>query len=159
MADQAAAAVSAELSTDAVTAVAVVEPDAPAPEPAVAAAVELSPEAFAELWPAVLQSLEEESPLVAAVLQSARPAQITGNELTIAWPESASFFKLKAEDPANKETIARVIRAVTGSSLRLAYELHDLAEADAPRLSEEELVQRFVQEFDAEVLPADEEQS
>jgi DNA polymerase III subunit gamma/tau len=166
IADEAAAAVSAELATEAdpapaVAAVAVVEPEAPAPEPSLAAAVELSPEAFAEVWPAVLESLQEEAPHLAAVLQSARPSQVAGSELTIAWPESAGFFKRKAEDPASKETIVKAIRAVTGTSLRLAYELRDdaelAAEPSVPRLSEEELVDRFVEEFDAEVLPPEEE--
>jgi DNA polymerase-3 subunit gamma/tau len=168
LAEEAAAAVSAELATEAdpapaVAAVAVVEPDAPAPEPSFAASVELSPQAFAEVWPAVLSSLQEEAPHLAAVLQSARPSQVADSELTIAWPESASFFKRKAEDPASKETIVRAIRAVTGSSLRLAYELRDdselAAEPAATTLSEEELVNRFVEEFDAEVLPAEEESS
>ena len=63
----------AELATEAdprpVAAVAVVEPVAPAPEPSFAAAVDLSPDAFAELWPAVLESLQEESPHLAAFLQ------------------------------------------------------------------------------------------
>ena len=100
--------------------------------------------------------------LLAAVLQGARPAGVARDELTLAWPESAGFFKRKAEDPANKETIARVIRAVTGSSLRLAFELRDEAALAAeapvtPQLSEEELVNRFVEEFDAEVLPPEEE--
>jgi DNA polymerase-3 subunit gamma/tau len=167
LAEQAAAAVSAELATEAdpapvVAAVAVVEPDAPAPEPSFAASVELSPEAFAELWPAVLESLQDEAPHLAAVLQSARPSQVADSELTIAWPESAGFFKRKAEDPASKETIVRAIRAVTGTSLRLAYELRDdtalaAQAAAAPRMSEEELVNRFVEEFDAEVLPPEEE--
>ena len=53
-------------------------------------------------------------------------------------------------------------RAVTGSSLRLAFELRDEAALAAeapvtPQLSEEELVNRFVEEFDAEVLPPEEE--
>ena len=52
---------------------------------------------------------------------------------------------------------------MTGASLRLAYELRDDAALEsrpaAPRLSEEELVDRFVEEFDAEVLPAEEEPS
>ena len=166
-AEEAAAAVSAELATEddpapAVAAVAVVEPDAPAPEPSFAAGVELSPEALAELWPAVLESLRDEAPLLAAVLHGARPAAVDDGELTLAWPESAGFFKRKAEDPASKETIARVIRAVTGSSLRLAFELRDDAAlaagpAAAPQLTEEELVNRFVEEFDAEVLPPEEE--
>jgi DNA polymerase III subunit gamma/tau len=165
-AEATAAAVSAELATEsdpapAVAAVAVVEPDAPAPEPSFSAAVELSPEALEELWPAVLDSLADEAPMLAAVLQGARPAGVGGGELTLAWPESSALFKRKAEDPASKETIARVIRAVTGSSLRLAFELRDdaalAAGPAAPQLTEEELVDRFVEEFDAEVLPPEEE--
>ncbi len=54
-----------------------------------------------------------------------------------------------------------MIRAVTGSSLRLAFELRDdaalAAGPAAPQLTEEELVNRFVEEFDAEVLPPEEE--
>ena len=81
--------------------------------------------------------------------------------LTIAWPEASGFFTRKAEDPASKETIVRAIRAVTGTSLRLAFELRDdaalAAGPAAPQLTEEELVNRFVEEFDAEVLPSEEE--
>jgi DNA polymerase-3 subunit gamma/tau len=156
MAEQAAAAVSAELQTDKVAAIAVVEPDVPAPQASIATAVDLSPETFAEMWPAVVQSLQEESPVLAAVIQAAHPGRLTDGELTLAWPEADSFYKRKAEDPTSKETIARAIRAVTGSSLRLAYELRDASEIAverAPQLSEEELVDRFVEEFDAEVLP------
>ncbi len=165
-AEQAAAAVSAELATEAdpapaVAAVAVVEPDAPAPEATFSAAVELSPDALAELWPAIIESLGEDAPMLAAALHDARPAGLGDGELTVAWPESAGFSKRKADDPASKETIARVIRAVTGSSLRLAFELRDdaaLATGPAtPQLTEEDLVNRFVEEFDAEVLPPEEE--
>ncbi len=132
----------------------------PAAEPSFAASVELSPEAFEELWPAVLESLQEEAPHLAAVLQSAVPSRLGDGELTIAWPPASGFFKRKAEDPASRETIVRAIRAVTGTSLRLAYELHDEGEHTAevaPAVSEEELVARFVHEFDAEVLPPEEE--
>ena len=56
---------------------------------------------------------------------------------------------------------------MTGSSLRLAYELRSesdpvpalaAAAAAAPKLSEEDLVQRFMEEFDAEELPPDPEE-
>jgi DNA polymerase-3 subunit gamma/tau len=152
MAEQTAAAVSAELSTEAdpepaVSAVAVVEPEA-------------SPgESLAESWPAVLQALGDEAPDLAAVLQSARPARVGDGELTLAWPEHVAFFLRKVEDPTNRDTIVRAIRAVTGSSVRLAYEISTEGGAgQLPKISEDELVNRFVQEFDAEVLP-DEEQS
>jgi DNA polymerase III subunit gamma/tau len=129
-----------------VAAVAVVEPESPAPP---------SPESLAEVWPAILQTLEEQAPDLAAVLQSARPARVGDGELTLAWPESLGFYLRKVEDPVNKDRILGVIRAVTGTSLRLAYEVG--AADHSPRISEDELVDRFVEEFDAEVLPADEE--
>jgi DNA polymerase-3 subunit gamma/tau len=129
-----------------VAAVAVVEPESPATP---------SAESLAEVWPAVLQRLEEQAPDLAAVLQSARPARVGDGELTLAWPESLGFYLRKVEDPVNKDRILGVIRAVTGSSLRLAYEV--AAVDSSPRISEDELVNRFVEEFDAEVLPADEE--
>jgi DNA polymerase III subunit gamma/tau len=155
-ADEAAAAVAAEIATEAdpeprVSAVAVVEPDAPSGEPA----LELSLAAFADLWPAVIQSIEEESPRLAALLRQARPLALADRGLTLAWPESAAFSKRQAEDPAKHEVIAQSIRAVTGASLRLAHELHadpQLTEAESS-LSEEELVERFKQEFSAEEEP------
>ena len=53
------------------------------------------------------------------------------------------------------------IRTVTGSSLRLAYALaEDDAQHgrdDVPPLSEDELIDTFMREFDAEELPAEEE--
>jgi DNA polymerase III subunit gamma/tau len=165
--EEAAAAASAELATEddpapTVAAVAVVEPDAAAPVPTFSAGVELSLDAFGELWPAVLDHLSAETPMLAALLQGARPAALAGEGLTLAWPETSAFLKRKAEDPANRTRIAEAIRTVTGSSLRLAYELSggDGAAPGAPaaaRVSEEELVERFMAEFDAEELPHEEE--
>jgi DNA polymerase-3 subunit gamma/tau len=131
-----------------VSAVAVVDPEA-ASEPTTGS--------FTEVWPAVLDSLREEAPHLAAVLQSARPARVGDGEVTLAWSEPIGLYLRKVEDPVNRDTIMRVIRAVTGSTVRLAYEVRAEGEAEAaPRISEEELVDRFVQEFDAEVLPDEE---
>jgi DNA polymerase-3 subunit gamma/tau len=115
---------------------------------------------FAELWPAVLESVRAESAMLAALLQDAHPLRLGEGEVTLAWAESAGFLKRKAEDPVNRELVARAIREVTGTSLRLAHELQ--AEAPVPgrpRLSEDELIERFVEEFDAEVLPDDSQES
>jgi DNA polymerase-3 subunit gamma/tau len=141
-------------------------PSSEEPEPtAVAVAVvdadggELSLDAFAEMWPVVVQSLGNESPRLAAILQEARPTALADQDLTIAWPESAAFSKRQAEDPEKRELIAQSIRAVTGASLRLAYELGGEHEP-APTLSEDELVARFKQEFGAvEESPPTEEES
>jgi DNA polymerase III subunit gamma/tau len=148
-----------------VTAVAVVEPGSAEDEPGFTAAVELSLEAFRGVWPAVLDALAGESPMLAAVLRDARPAVLADQGLTLAWPESAAFSKRQAEEPAKKELIAHAIRAVTGASLKLAHELradHDdivsaaSSTAAEPQLSESELVARFMAEFDAEELPPEE---
>jgi DNA polymerase-3 subunit gamma/tau len=167
-ADQAAAAVAAEIATEAdpapaVAAVAVVDPSA-AGAASFSAGVELSLEAFGDVWPAVVDSLRSEAPMLASLLEDAQPAALADQGLTLAWPESSAFLKRKAEDPANRDLIAGAIRAVTGSSLRLAYELradHEVVAATAaaePQVSEEELVERFKREFEAEELPPEPEE-
>jgi DNA polymerase III subunit gamma/tau len=142
-------------------------PETPAEEPAAAAVAvvesdggELSLDAFAQMWPAVVESLGSESPRLAAILQEARPTALADQDLTIAWPESAAFSKRQAEDPEKRERIAQSIRAVTGASLRLAYELGGEHEP-APTLTEDELVARLKQEFGAveETPPPKEEES
>jgi DNA polymerase III subunit gamma/tau len=128
----------------AVTAVAVVESD------------DLSLAAVAEVWPAVVESFESESPQLYAILQAARPTALSDRDLTIAWPETASLYKRQAEDPERREQIARSIREVTGASLRLAYELAGEHERPEPALTEDELVDRFKQEFGAVEEPKEE---
>jgi DNA polymerase III subunit gamma/tau len=141
-----------EPTSSTVTAVATVEPDAPP-------RVDLSLGAFEELWPAVLESLEAESPMLAAMLREARPIELAETGLTLAWPQSAAFSKRAAEDPAKRELIAQSIRAVTGASLRLAHELradHEVASEAAAPLSDDELVERFKREFGAVEEPTEE---
>jgi DNA polymerase-3 subunit gamma/tau len=146
-----------------VTSVAVVEPTGVVSEPEVHVGVELDLPGVTELWPAVLADVQERSPMLHALMENARPSALDGGELTLSWAESAAFYKRKAEDPACREQIATAIRSVTGSSLRLAYALaddddHPAATARAaPALSDDELVDAFMREFDAEELPAEEE--
>jgi DNA polymerase-3 subunit gamma/tau len=160
--DDIAEEIARDLATEAdpspaVTAVATVEPDAPATP-----SFELSLESFGSLWPAIKDELRERQPMLAAALDDASPAALDGANLTLAWPEASSFLKRKAEDPASNETLMKAIRSVTGSSLRLAYELRAAAEIQpvvaVPALSEDDLVQRFKDEFDAEELPPDPEE-
>jgi DNA polymerase-3 subunit gamma/tau len=120
----------------------------------VVAAVGLNLASFTELWPAVLESIQEERPVLAESLKVARPAALTDGELTLAWADTHGLSKRKAEDAANRELIGRAIRAVTGASLRLAHELRDEAVAEErATLSTDELIERFVEEFEAEILP------
>jgi DNA polymerase-3 subunit gamma/tau len=145
----------------AVTAVAVVEADGTVSEPVVSIDGDLDLDSVAELWPAVLDDLRERRPMLHAALEHARPSALEDSELTIAWAQSADFYKRKAEEPACREQIAEAIRSVTGSSLRLAYSLaeeHELPRTSAaPTMSDDELIDRFMREFDAEELPAEEE--
>jgi DNA polymerase-3 subunit gamma/tau len=143
----------------AVAAVAVIEPDAPGAEPIVAA-VGLDLDGFAELWPAVIESIQGERPLLAEQLKVAHPSALGDGELTLAWAETQGLSRRKAEDASNRELIVRAIRAVTGASLRLAHEMRaDVPQVSAPTLSEDELIERFVEDFEAEILPAPETES
>jgi DNA polymerase III subunit gamma/tau len=143
----------------AVTAVAVVEPDGRVSEPEVRVGVELDLSGVTELWPAVLADVRERSPMLHALMENARPSALAGGELTLSWAESSAFYKRKAEDPSCREQIATAIKTVTGSSLRLAYALaeEEAAATPKPELSDDELVDAFMREFDAEELPAEEE--
>jgi DNA polymerase-3 subunit gamma/tau len=139
----------------------VVEPDGAVSEPRVQVGVELDLPGVNQLWPAVLADVQERSPMLHALMENARPSALDGGELTLSWAESAAFYKRKAEDPSCREQIATAIRTVTGSSLRLAYALAEddalRPAAPAPNLSDDELIDRFMREFDAEELPAEEE--
>ena len=161
---EAPAVVAASVEVDGappVTAVAVVGPDGEVSEPDVRVGVELDLPGVTELWPAVLADAEERSPMLHALMANARPSSLDRGELTLSWAESAEFYKRKAEDPACRDQIATAIRTVTGSSLRLAFALAaDDAHPptmEAPALSEDELIDTFMREFDAEELPAEEE--
>jgi DNA polymerase-3 subunit gamma/tau len=136
-------------------------------EPAVAVAVapvegELDGESLRELWPAILEQLPDH---LSAFLAEAVPVGFEDERLVVAWSESAALMMKQADRPANREQISEAVRTVTGRVLRLAYELRsedELAEAggDAdPALSEDELIQRFVTEFDATVLDDGEDRS
>ena len=58
----------------------------------------------------MLESIAAESPMLAAMLSEARPTALAEQDLTLAWPESASFSKRQAEEPAKRELIANSIR-------------------------------------------------
>jgi DNA polymerase-3 subunit gamma/tau len=108
-----------------------------------------------ELWPAVVAQVRERNALVAALLAEARPVATSERELTLAFPPGAAFLKRKAEQDEHRRLAGEVWRGVSGSSLALRYELGegDEREDGAPALSGEELVRRFIEEFDAEELP------
>ena len=130
------------------------------PEPElVPAALELG--TIVDSWPAVIDVVGKENAMLAALLADARPVSLADQSVTIAFPIGAAFLKKKAEQDDHRRAAAEAFRSVTGQALRLRYELSDedpaQAQPDAPLLSGEELVRRFVEEFDAEELESEPE--
>ncbi len=114
-------------------------------------------EGLRAVWPAVLETLRERSgSLKAGIFAEASPVAVSDGELVVTFPPSATFKRRKAQDREYCEALADAVRAVTGARVSLRCELGDEGATPAPDgLSEEELVARFVAEFDAEELPAD----
>jgi hypothetical protein len=81
--------------------------------------------------------------------------------VTVAFPAGKAFLKRKAEQDDYRRAASDALRAVVGSPLVLRYELREkpeLSEAEDAGLSHDELVRRLVEEFDAqEVLDDDQE--
>jgi DNA polymerase III subunit gamma/tau len=123
------------------------------PSPPLAATLE----SLTELWPAVVDLVRSENALLGALIAEARPADVSGEELTLAF--GSPFLKKKAEGPANRVIVGEALRVITATSWRLTYELRDdLAEGtpEAPEEhSEERWLARFMEEFDAEELPGE----
>jgi DNA polymerase-3 subunit gamma/tau len=111
----------------------------------------------AAYWPAVVDLVREENAMLAALLSDARPVAVGEQELTLAFPGGAAFLKRKAEQEDYRRVAGEALRAVTGRRLALRYELRDdEAEPEGEEvLSGEELVRRFMDEFDAEELLED----
>ena len=96
--------------------------------------------------------------MLAALLSDARPVAVRDRELTLAFPGGAAFLKKKAEQEDYRRVAGEAVQAVTGQRLVLRYELRD-GEDEPPGdavLSGEELVRRFMEEFDAEEVLEDE---
>jgi hypothetical protein len=137
-----------------------VQPPPVEPVPAAPGQAELG--TLVSSWPAVVEFVRQENAMLAATLETARPVTLNDQALTLAFPAGAAFFKRKAEQDDYRRAAAEAVRSVTGARLTLRYELRD----DAPvtiengaELTGEELVQRFMEEFDAEeVLDDDPDQ-
>jgi hypothetical protein len=110
-------------------------------------------------WPAVVGIVGGVNQMLAAALQGARPVALSERDLTIAFPPGAAFLKRKAEQDDHRRIAADAVRKVTGAALALRYEMREVqedAEPEAATLSGEELVKKFLDEFNAEELLDDE---
>jgi DNA polymerase III subunit gamma/tau len=135
------------------------EPGPPAPEsPVPEAASELRFDAVAALWPSVLDAVRSENGLLGACLSEARPVELRGRELVVAFAEGDGFNRKLAEGPAHRTALEAAVRDLAGGPLRVAFELRDLGDAGvaaAAPPTEDELLARLVAEFDAEEIVPD----
>jgi sulfite reductase alpha subunit-like flavoprotein len=120
-----------------------------------------------KMWPAVIELVRGGNAMLAVLLESAKPTEVTERELVLCFPAEAAFYKRKAEQDDYRRAAAEAVRNVTGTSLALRFELsepHDEtsepeAEVEVTPMSDDELVRKFVEEFGAEeILQDDQEQ-
>lgn len=119
------------------------EPAEPPPDPEVLST-----------WPAVVELVREDNAMLAALLEGARPISASDAQLTVAFPADAAFLKRKAEQEDHRRVATDALRKLTGRSLALKFELRETGGngQEGQTLSGEELVRRFIEEFDAEEL-------
>jgi DNA polymerase-3 subunit gamma/tau len=120
-------------------------------------AMPLNLQALIALWPAVVSTLRSSNAMLGAVIEDAQPVELDGSRLVLAFAADAAFLRRKAQDGASRRALSAAVTQVTGRSLSLDYELR-APEAEVT-LSEEELVRRLKDEFDAEELPSVDEEA
>ncbi|MDQ6746388.1 MAG: DNA polymerase III subunit gamma/tau [Actinomycetota bacterium] len=115
---------------------------------------------IASAWPAVVDLVRAENAMIAALLAGAQPVAADARELTVAFPPEAAFLKRKAEQEDHRRIATAALRTITGQALALRYELREREgtpeePAQPAILSGDELVRRFLEEFDAQELHDD----
>jgi hypothetical protein len=134
-------------------------PAAPEPAPQAAAAAVAVAEPLGsldlgtvqELWPAVLQSVEESNQMVAMSLAKGQLVGVTGKEVTVAFTPDCSFQRKKAEDPKGRELVITAFRELVGIAPVLIFETREAEElgAEPEVISEDDFIARLRAEFDA----------
>jgi hypothetical protein len=137
------------------------DPETAPDPPAAVFAGEPELQTVADCWPAVIDIVRQDNEMLAALLADARPVSLDGHDVTIAFPSDMAFLKKKAEQDEYRRATAEALRSVVGASLALRYELSDEQPATVVDVgfSHDELVRRLVEEFDAQVLDDDQEDS
>ena len=128
-------------------------PSAPPPPPAPA---ELTVEQLGQRWSdAILPEIGRRATPLHALVAPSRPVSYDGSEVVVGLPASQSFAKSMIETPQNLRLITEVVGQALGGSPRVRFVV--AGEDDAPaqpaaddeQVSEDELVSRLAQEFDA----------
>ncbi len=124
----------------------------PPPPPTAAARPPPLAAPASELWPALVEAVKPANGMLAAVLTEARPLGIEGDELVAAFPADKEFHLRKAQGDDCRRLVLAALRSVAGRPLTVRYELREMAPTVAPTTDSDELVRRFVEEFDAEEI-------
>jgi DNA polymerase-3 subunit gamma/tau len=124
------------------------------------AGTDLTLQRLVGVWPDVLETVRASNAMLGAVVDVARPVELAGDRLVLAFGQDAAFLRQKAEERATRSALAEAVRAVTGHALTFSYELREGHEPPPPvPLSEDELVARLKDEFDAEELSGNDEEA
>jgi DNA polymerase III subunit gamma/tau len=138
----------------------------PEPEPQAAAApvatAVAEPATLAQVsvrWSeAIVPEIGRRSVPLHSLVQSARPVSYEDNTLVLGLTASKAFAKSIIEAPQNLQTISDVVGQALGGSPRVrfvvlgaeqAHEAPEVAAAPAAQVTEDELVSRLTEEFDA----------
>jgi DNA polymerase III subunit gamma/tau len=112
-------------------------------------------EQLQEAWQrTILPAVEDKSVPTAAVLRSARPADLADDTLTLEFPAAATFHRNLAEEPKNATLLQDALYEVTGRRLGLTFAVgengeEETHEADEGLLTEEQIYELMKETFDA----------
>ena len=115
----------------------------------------MSLDQIATAWTAVIDSLRQNAPALAATFEGARPVGLDGEGVTIGFPPALTFNKRKAEAPDKREQMSAALEETLGARLRPVYVMLDGEQAPAgesgePRVDHEALIEKLKSEFNAE---------
>jgi hypothetical protein len=122
--------------------------------------MELELDGLRTVWPAIIKAVEASgNRICAAALAEAQPVAVEDGRVTVAFPPGAEYSRRRADDEDYRACVVAALREVTGAKAQIAYVLEEAPAQDAPApsaaMSEDELVRRFVTEFDAEEIVPD----
>jgi DNA polymerase III subunit gamma/tau len=141
---------------------AVAEDPAPAaaePPPAPAAPPSVDLEALQEAWQrSVLPAVTERSIPTGTMLAEAKPVDLSGDELTLEFPPSATFHRQFAEEPKAATLLREALYEVTGRRLAVTFAVGEDTQAAEEEVAqtEEDFISLFKDTFDAREIEEDE---
>ncbi len=103
----------------------------------------------------ILPAVEQRSIPIGKTLAEAHPAALSGDTLTLEFPQAASFHLKLAEDPKNAALLREALYEVTGRKLAVEFELGEHGGGDERTdepVSEEDVLELMKSTFDAREL-------